>query len=351
MRVPGIRRIRQAGRRFRDRFSPKVLILLYHRVRPMPGCDPYALGVTPEHFAEHLEILRQHGRPMRLQQLVQALQEGSLPRRAVVVTFDDGYADNLYHARPLLERHDFPATVFVTTGYVGQAREFWWDELERLLLQPGRVPETLQLDIDGTLFQWELGKAATYDESEYRRHCDWHYGKESEPSLRHRVFRSLHHQLAPLPDTKRRDVLEALRAWAQADPQARPTHRILSPDEVVRLAEEGLIEVGAHTVTHPVLGSLPVATQREEIQGSKAQLEKLLGKTVASFAYPYGSRARADYTEETVAVVRQAGFTCACSTLAQPVHRDTDGFQLSRVGVRDWSGDELAERVEVWFGG
>jgi peptidoglycan/xylan/chitin deacetylase (PgdA/CDA1 family) len=351
MRLPGSRRMRQVARRLRARFSSKVLILLYHRVRPVPCCDPYALGVTPEHFAEHLEILRQHARPMRLQQLMRALQEGNLPRRAVVVTFDDGYADNLYNARPILERQDFPATVFVTTGYVDQAREFWWDQLERLLLHPGTVPETLELDIDGTLYQWDLGKAATYEESDYRRYCDWHYGRDTEPSLRHQLFRSLYYQLAPLPDTKRRDVLEALQLWAQGDSQGRPTHRVLSPDEVVRLAEGGLIEVGAHTVTHPVLASLPIASQRNEIQGSKAQLERILGKTVASFAYPYGSRARADYTEETVAVVRQAGFTGACSTLAQPVHRDTDGFQLPRAGVRDWNGDELAERLKVWFGG
>jgi peptidoglycan/xylan/chitin deacetylase (PgdA/CDA1 family) len=326
-----------------------VLILLYHRVRTSPCFDPYVLGVTPEHFAEHLEVLQRQARPMHLRQLVRALRDGSLPRRAVVVTFDDGYADNLHHAKPLLERFDFPATVFVTTGYIGQAHEFWWDELERLVLQPGNLPETLQLEIDGRCYRWELGEATSYREVEFQLHRDWHYGKETEPSLRHRLFRSLYRTLSPLPDLSRRKALDALRDWAKAEPIARPTHRALTPDEVVNLARGGLIEVGAHTVTHPVLGSLPVAVQRDEIQGSRAQLEELLGTTVGSFAYPYGSRARSDYTAETVAIVREAGFSCACSNFAEPVRQGADPFQLSRAGVRDWDGDELAGRLENWF--
>ncbi len=111
-------------------------ILLYHRVTEVPS-DPWALSVTPDHFAGHLEILREYTRPISLQQLSQGLREGNLPDCSVVVTFDDGYADNLLNAKPLLERYDVPATVFLATGLVEHWREPWWDELEQLLLQPG----------------------------------------------------------------------------------------------------------------------------------------------------------------------------------------------------------------------
>jgi peptidoglycan/xylan/chitin deacetylase (PgdA/CDA1 family) len=344
----GSRTIRTLGSRL-GRLSSKVMILLYHRVRPAPCFDPYVLGVTPEHFGEHLEILRRQGRPMHLRQAVQALRDGNLPRRAVVLTFDDGYADNLLNAKPVLERFDFPATVFVTAGYVGQAHEFWWDELERVVLQAGNLPEKLQLEIDGKCYRWDLEETASYSEAEFHRHRDWHYGVEADPSRRHRLFRALYQVLNPLTYRSRQIALEAIRAWAKTDSNARPTHRVLTSEEVVSLGRGGLIEVGAHTKTHPVLASLPVEVQRDEIQQSKAQLEEILGQPVNSFAYPYGSRVRLDYTDETVALVRAAGFDCACSNLAQPVRRGADPFQLPRAGTRDWNGDELAAHLENWF--
>jgi peptidoglycan/xylan/chitin deacetylase (PgdA/CDA1 family) len=256
--------------------------------------------------------------------------------------------DNLEHARPLLERYDFPATVFVTSGYVGQTREFWWDELARLLLHPGTSSEVLQLQIGEEQQQWELGKAASYSRHDYDRYHEWNYGSDIEPSARHRVFRALYRRLSPLSDSERNEVLGALRSQITLhEPSA--THRVLTPAEVVRLAEGGLVEIGAHTVNHPVLASLPLAAQRQEVEGSKSRLEEILGRAVTSFAYPYGSRARSDYTPETVAIVRDAGFSCACSNLAQPVRPGIDLFQIARAGTRDWDGESLARRLDTWL--
>ena len=122
---------------------------------------------------------------------------------------------------------------------------------------------------------------------------------------------------------------------------------MLLPDEVFRLAEGGLIEVGAHTVTHPVLSALPAARQHPEIHNSKSQLENILRRPVNSFAYPYGGRS--DYTRETISLVRQAGFTCACSNYSDVVRRGSDLFPLPRVLVRDWDGEEFAQRLNMVF--
>src|SRR5262249_15981713 len=125
MKINGLHRWRQAAQQFRNRFDCKALILMYHGVAEV-GSDAWSLFVTPQHFAEDLEVLRKHGRPMRLRRLAQAFGNVSLASRSVVVTFDDGYANNLHNARPLLERYDIPATVFLTTGYLGREYEFWW---------------------------------------------------------------------------------------------------------------------------------------------------------------------------------------------------------------------------------
>ena len=111
-----------------------ALILMYHRVAEAHA-DPFSLAVSRCHFAEHLEILQAHAHPMRMPGLLAALAAGTMPPRPVVLTFDDGYADNLHQALPLLERFGVPATVFVSTGFLDSPREMWWDELERIFLE------------------------------------------------------------------------------------------------------------------------------------------------------------------------------------------------------------------------
>jgi peptidoglycan/xylan/chitin deacetylase (PgdA/CDA1 family) len=124
--------------------------------------------VKPRHFTEHLEIVKKKCSPLSLKGLVSAFQGKTLPRHPVVVTFDDGYADNFTDAKPLLERYAIPATIFVTAGYVGSDREFWWDELERLILEPAHLPETLDLDkVNGGSFTWNLGREKLYKADAY----------------------------------------------------------------------------------------------------------------------------------------------------------------------------------------
>ena len=122
---------------------------------------------------------------------------------------------------------------------------------------------------------------------------------------------------------------------------------MLSTDEVLQLAEGGLVEVGSHTATHSVLSALPMEVQWEEIRGSKARLEEILGHPIYSFAYPYGTPS--DYTDETAALVQKAGFRLACSNFPGVIRRGTDSFQLPRVLVRDWDGEEFSRLLGRWF--
>jgi len=142
-------------------------------------------------------------------------------------------------------------------------------------------------------------------------------------------------------------VLDELLAWAGAESVSRPTHRTLSPDEVVCLADGNLVEIGAHAVTHPVLSGMPAGLQRTEIRQSKTWLEEILGRGVSSFAYPFGTRS--SYTQETVGMVREAGFMSACSNFRGLVQNGVNPYELPRYLVRNWPGEDFAHRLREWL--
>jgi len=339
-----VARSKRAGQ-FKSRFAYAPLILLYHRVAELPS-DSQLLSVTPDHFAEHLEILRRYARPMALRDMVRALRENKVPRRAVAVTFDDGYADNLHNAKPLLERYEIPATVYVSSGYVDTSREFVHDTLEGLLLQPGSLPRRLELTFGEHTHQWDLGEHAHYSEDEYQKNRAWHVLKTEDPTARHSVYRSLCQLVYALSDAERRAALDVLMKWAGTRFACRSAYRVLGSEEIRILAKDGLVDVGSHTVTHPVLSARPSADQRDEVQRSKACLEEILDRPVSSFAYPYGTRS--DYTAETSAIVREAGYDHACSNFEGLARQGTDPWQLPRFLVRDWDGEGLASRLRQW---
>ncbi|GAB1545566.1 hypothetical protein NUACC21_82420 [Scytonema sp. NUACC21] len=345
MKTFRIGRLRRVAARLKNRFAPGGLILLYHRVADVPS-DPFQLCVKPRHFAEHLEVLKKYSYPVSLQHLVQSVQNGKPFNRSVAITFDDGYADNLHNAKPLLEQYDIPATVFVATGNLDRERESWWDELERLLLQPSTLPNILQLSMYGTTYLWDLGEAAYYSKDAYQRHRTWTWcvPKEFDPSPRQRLYRTLYQLLRPLAPDERQNLMDKILTWSGAESKSRPTHRFLSAEEVYALEQGSLIEVGAHTVNHPFLSTLSGSKQQYEIEHSKTRLEEIIERPVNSFAYPHG-----DYTGQTVELARKVGFVCACSTIPTKVQRNNDCFQLPRLVVQDWDGEEFARQLSRWF--
>jgi peptidoglycan/xylan/chitin deacetylase (PgdA/CDA1 family) len=314
---------------------------MYHRVAE-GEIDPWYLCVSPEHFAAHLDLLRKHCHPMSLTQLVQAHRDGKVPNGAAAITFDDGYADNLYNARPLLDRYGTPATVFVTAGNADNTREFWWDELARALLTPGTLPRSLTLRVDEITHQWELGAATVYTQEDYQHD----YTHDRDFSERVKFYYSVWEWLRPQPRDWRHNFLDQILEWAPTPSGVSPPHRFLEPDEVRKLGEGGLVEIGAHTVSHEMLPVHRMDFQRNEIEQNKIYLENLLGHAVVSFSYPFG-----EYSPETISLVREAGFSCACSVIPDVVWRASDPFLLPRLGVLDWDIEKFEKRLLRWLRG
>ncbi len=343
MKIPGMWRLKKLKKRIQGLVTPGTLILMYHRVAEI-GSDPWGLCVSPQHFAEHLQVLQKLGCVVSLRQLQQMLENGKHPSRSVVVTFDDGYADNLYNAKPLLEKYNIPATVFFTTGYMNLKQELWWDELDRLLLQPGTLPEILQLKINGEDFSWSLGNAATYTQAEYQQYRNLLVWQENLPSVRHRLYYSLYKLLYPLPTNQRQEIIDKILTWGSLKAEVRETHRFLTLEEMDKFQPSELIEIGGHSVNHPFLSTISYASQEEEIKQNKAHLEDIFSSPVVSFAYPHG-----DFNPDTVQILRQLKFSCACTTNIGRVARECSPFELPRVQVENWDGNQFEKHLSIWF--
>jgi peptidoglycan/xylan/chitin deacetylase (PgdA/CDA1 family) len=323
-RAPDIRRSLRAAvcsplNRLLNGIDPPVLVLLYHRVALLSG-DPELLAVTPDNFRAQMRYLKETVPVVRFEEDWQ-----KAPRPAVAITFDDGYADNLLAALPILEEVGLPATFFISTGTIGTDREFWWHELGRLILEQQGLPPSFTPRDDRCGRTWPTGSA----------------GERQE------FYHGMVRLLNDAPAAERDAWLVQLRSWAGVGTAAGASHRSLTVEELRLLAASSLVTVGAHTVTHTRLASLDAAAQQEEITSSKRQLERWLGRDVTVFSYPFGRRC--DYRRETVALCRQAGFTRAAANFPGPVHRWTDPYQLPRHLVRDWPVALFAEKLRGFW--
>jgi len=326
VRIPGVKTGKKLFRWLRARVYGGALVLGYHRISSMPG-GFNEVCVSPENFAEHVDELRKHTHPIRLSKLVQHLKDGSLPQKAIAVTFDDGYADNFYNAKPLLEKYEIPATVFICTGYAG--KEFWWDELQRLVACSQTDLDTLELQIGSREFKWYPRN--TNHES---RHVEFHKD----------FCRTLYHFLLPLDVEDQNCAMDIIRSWSGVPTSEISTSRAMTQDELLQLVDGGLIELGAHTSYHPMLPQLSFERQKEEIESSKRDLEALLGRQIPGFAYPNGRA-----TEDSKHIVREAGFAYACTSLQDVVRPGSDVYELTRFWQKDVDGDRFMRGLSWWM--
>jgi peptidoglycan/xylan/chitin deacetylase (PgdA/CDA1 family) len=324
MRVPGIKTAKTFSRWLQARFLGGALILGYHRIENLTY-DEYEVCVTPQHFADQMDALSKHAHPISLRKLVQDLKEGSVQSRSVAVTFDDGYADNLYQAKPILEKYAIPAIVFVCTGYAG--KEFWWDELVRLVTSSDAELGALSLEAGGTRFAWDQARESRAAESNVRR------------IFHQALYRFLH----PLDVEEQDYAMNIIRSWSGVS-SIKPKGRAMTPDELLQIVDGELIEIGAHTRHHPMLSRLSLERQMQEIISSKQDLESLLNRQVDGFAYPNGTA-----TDDTKRMAREAGFAFACTSLQDVVRLGSDVYELTRFWQKDVDRDQFLQDLRLWM--
>jgi peptidoglycan/xylan/chitin deacetylase (PgdA/CDA1 family) len=339
VRLPGLRRLCWAADWIGRRYGRNWSILAYHRVAE-PETDPWNLCVSPQSFEQQLEVLRATCQCMHLGELVEGALTNDLPERAVALTFDDGYADNLTCAADVLERYEVPATVFLATGYVDSEREFWWDELERIFLQPGTLLPALELTIGPTRHRWHLEGAAEYGIESFRQCRRWKV-RQKAPTKRHEIYKEIYRLLRSLSAADRETVLAQLRAWAGVPQEARATHRALSASEVNDLVRRPWLEVGAHSVDHLELPGLADDEKYRQIAQSKADCERMAGREISAFSYPFNL-----LDENSKAFVRASGMRLACAGYGE-LKRARDRLALPRIPILNWGGARFAREIAV----
>jgi len=293
----------------------RVFILEYHDVTA--GEAETEGAVSRERFRRQLRFLRTRCRLVSLSEAVGLLRGSApLPEDLAVVTFDDGTLGNYEAAWPVLREEGVPGTVFVTTGFVDGA-DLWFDLARRCLAAARRVP--LPGPLKGEVLA-AVGK--------------WSTDRDVEKGLE---------RLKGLPPEKRDALLMRLRAACPPPPTSMPP---VSWDRLRKMHEDG-IEIGCHTVSHPVLSLLPPARQEEEILRARDRIREEIGMMPTLFAYPNG--AAGDFNEATVEILRRAGFVAACTTLRGSNRPGCDLFQLKRIGVGADSESLLAARLAGLF--
>lgn len=321
-----VKRFLGSARRFMlNRFDSPALVLLYHRVTRLEW-DPHLLAVSPGNFYEQVNYLRKNCALLTIEEFYHILsQRKKFPRKAVVLSFDDGYADNYHEALPILESLQSQALFFITTSNLDSDRELYWDDLERIVMGNHALPPNIEIEHKDGHIQLDL--------------------RTQESRKKTYIF------LCPLlrfaPTDERTRIMDYLRAMTGLSVAGRPSHRMLSNNELQAFSRSSSVVIGAHTHNHPSLAVLPYAEQLKEIQLSKEILEALTGNTIPYFSYPYGSKQ--DYNNNSVKACRELGFKMVFSNHYGQVHSWTDTMRVPRVLVRDWNKQQFAQHLSKFF--
>jgi peptidoglycan/xylan/chitin deacetylase (PgdA/CDA1 family) len=276
----------------------RLSVLAYHRV--LPERDPLLSGEpSAVEFEHRMRWVRANFGVLALGEAVRALREDRLPPRALCITFDDGYADNYRIAFPILRRLGLPATFFLATGFLDGGCMF-----NDVVIEAVRRAGGADLD----LADLGLGLHPLGSEERRARAIATNLGRQKyfELERRHRV------------------AVEIARRAGACVPSD-----LMMTSQQVRALHAGGMEVGAHTVTHPILAEIPAERARDEIAASRARLEEITGAPVRLFAYPNGKPVR-DYRREHAELARELGFEAAVSTAWGAARPGDDLFQLPR---------------------
>jgi len=306
-----------------------MAVLIYHRILDAKN-DPQMLCVSPENFHMQVEHFKKHYNVLSADEFYDMVsKKKEFKKRSVVLTFDDGYYDNYENALPILENLDISALFFISTSNIDKNSLFFWDELEIIFDSIDADVKNLKFDFCGFSFYYKLDSTQARDES----------------------YRTLHYDLKYCKQSARKDFLIKLREAAgiscERIEQISNGFRSMKTEEIKKMSVSKSAVIGAHTHTHTPLSVYGYNEQYTDMIMSKNILEKIAGRKIDYFSYPFGSED--DYDADSVKICGELGFKLAFSNFYGQVHSWTDKFQIPRMLVRNWEHEYFKNQVEKFF--
>ena len=275
-------------------------ILIYHRI---DDNNDFFLDSMPTHvFENQMRYLSMHFNIYPLEEMIERMKAKDVPDNAIVITFDDGYRDVYTHALPILKKYSIPATIFLTTDAIDSRRILWHD----MVFSAFKRTTALSLKDfghDTKTYSLTTSEARLFAEREVLQ-----FLKSLDQQTRMSWISYLTDQLQVVGI---KEMPSLMMTW----------------NEIKLMHQEG-ISFGSHTHTHPILSKISSYEVYKEVHDSKQLIEAKLGIPANCFAYPNGKMD--DFNETTKSLLKEAGYTCALTTIFGSNEYYQDCFELRR---------------------
>ena len=289
-------------------------ILLYHKVSNDP-IDSQLLAVSPKNFRDQLVWLKENYEVIDLSHLIDKIKKTSLHGNEIAITFDDGYRDNWTQMLPIISEIGIPVTVFIATDFINSSHEFWWDQVEQIVVSTQK--KSLTLCIEDCEFVMELSSA-------------------------NRRISAIDSICSKLKNHKQFSIRKAIKDLAhklECSIGTRATHEIMAESDLKLMSESKWVTLGSHTCSHTRMPLLSEQEQRDELAFSKQRLEQLLKQDISFISYPYGNSI--DFSPIVEKLVIECGYIAGIANIQKDLSKETSITAIPRRLVRNWNREDF----------
>lgn len=304
----------------------KNFILTYHKIGHETP-DEHGLNVTLDNFESHLKWLLSNYDILSIRELTDNIQNGTVGKRSIVLSFDDCYVGSFQRIVDLLNHYRVPGVFYVTTMRMSGGYPYLWNELlNKILFGVGN--ERRLTDLLNAL-GLKYKSIDIFSEKDLTATQGWTFHSLSDPHQRHQIARILRREFLLANSLIKLEKLYAICSGLECDEEA----KLLTRKSIDSVKNNSLITIGGHTNSHLNLARLPADQQYEEICKNKIFLENVMGKPVEYFAFPYGSRDF--FTSDTISILKSVGFKSAVTTEFGALDAGSELYLLPRIGIRN----------------